>query len=132
MNDFGPKFAASYASEVITVNYLMEQLNNIKDARNSNQNVSVDLQVVSGYNVDGIISIYRNVQNVVARLEGNRAEAVLLNCHFDSVVGSPGASDDIANCCVMMEILRILSRQQYRTQNSIVFLFNGAEEIGEF
>ena len=110
----------------------MEQLNNIKDARNSNQNVSVDLQVVSGYNVDGIISIYRNVQNVVARLEGNRAEAVLLNCHFDSVVGSPGASDDIANCCVMMEILRILSRQQYRTQNSIVFLFNGAEEIGEF
>lgn len=39
-----------------------------------------------------------------------------------------GASDDAASCCVMIEILRVLSQQEKRLRHSVIFLFNGAEE----
>lgn len=42
-------------------------------------------------------NVYRNVQNVVVKLHGRDSNnktgsnhAVMLNCHFDSVAGSPG------------------------------------------
>lgn len=41
---------------------------------------------------------------------------------------SPGASDDAASCCVMLEVLRVLSQQEKRLRHSVIFLFNGAEE----
>lgn len=41
---------------------------------------------------------------------------------------SPGASDDAASCCVMLEILRVLSQQKTRLKHTVLFLFNGAEE----
>lgn len=41
---------------------------------------------------------------------------------------SPGSSDDAASCCVMLEVLRVLSKQNTRLQHSVLFLFNGAEE----
>lgn len=41
---------------------------------------------------------------------------------------SPGASDDAASCCVMLEILRVLSQQETRLRHNVLFLFNGAEE----
>lgn len=79
-------------------------------------------------------NVYRNVQNVIVKLmgrnerEGTGNQTLMLNCHFDSVAGSPGASDDGASCCVMLEILRVLSQQDYVNRHSIIFLFNGAEE----
>lgn len=79
-------------------------------------------------------NVYRNVQNVVVKLFGQNEmggqnnDTLMLNCHFDSVPGSPGASDDAASCCVMLEILRVLSKQTVVNQYSIIFLFNGAEE----
>jgi len=54
--------------------------------------------------------------------------SILVNCHFDSVPGSPGASDDMVSCAVMLESLRVLTRQSKPLRNAIVFLFNGAEE----
>lgn len=39
-----------------------------------------------------------------------------------------GASDDGGSCVVMLEILRVLSKQSTVNKHSIVFLFNGAEE----
>jgi Zn-dependent M28 family amino/carboxypeptidase len=72
----------------------------------------------------------------VAKLEPSdasqkRNSSVLLNCHFDSKPGSPGATDNIISCSVMLEILRVLSTQPNLViKNNIVFLFNGAEELG--
>lgn len=45
-----------------------------------------------------------------------------------ALVNSPGASDDAASCCVMMEVLRVLSKQEKRLRHGVIFLFNGAEE----
>lgn len=71
---------------------------------------------------------------MVARLEPAKkvdsSGAVLVNCHFDSVPGSPGASDDMISCVVMLEVIRVLTRQQTPLPNPVVFLFNGAEENG--
>ena len=39
-----------------------------------------------------------------------------------------GASDDGLNCAVMLEVLRVLSKQDTPLQQNIIFLFNGAEE----
>lgn len=78
--------------------------------------------------------MYRNVQNFVVKLvgaseaRGGGNHTLMLNCHFDSVAGSPGASDDAASCCVMLETLRVLSKQSHLNKHSIIFLFNGAEE----
>jgi Zn-dependent M28 family amino/carboxypeptidase len=88
--------------------------------------ISIDHQVVSGHNFER--SVYKNIQNIVVRYQGNTDNVLMLNCHFDSIAGSPGASDDIVMCCVMMEILRVLSRSVKKQKHSIIFLFNGSEE----
>ncbi|KAI7894554.1 uncharacterized protein EV154DRAFT_437984 [Mucor mucedo] len=87
-----------------------------------------------------VLKAYTNVTNIVVRLScpidpqnpENRAceeNAVLLNSHFDTTLGSPGATDDGSGTAVMMDIIRVLSRRDWSTyKNSIVFLFNGAEE----
>ncbi|EDS40295.1 conserved hypothetical protein [Culex quinquefasciatus] len=134
LNDFGPKPTGSYANEVLAVDFLLREISYIEQLRNKNQNLQVDKQIVSGgyvgvYMNKSATSVYRNVQNVIVKLAGkNSDQALLLNCHFDSVATSPGASDDLSGCAVMLEILRVLSRQSEINQNSILFLFNGAEE----
>ena len=44
--------------------------------------------------LDGLTHSYRNVQNVVAKLESGTGakNSLLVNCHFDSVPQSPGKS----------------------------------------
>lgn len=71
-------------------------------------------------------NFYQNIVNVAVKLEGQSTSSLLLNCHLDSAPGSPGASDDAANCCVMMEILEVLSQDSDKLLNSIIFLFSGA------
>jgi Zn-dependent M28 family amino/carboxypeptidase len=71
---------------------------------------------------------YVNIQNVVAKLQGESDTALMLNCHFDSEVGSYGAGDDGVNCCIMLEILRKLAMSGKKNKHSVIFLFNGSEE----
>lgn len=48
----------------------------------------------AGFKPHGMTNVYRNVQNVVVKLagqnEGKGNHSLMLNCHFDSVAGSPG------------------------------------------
>ncbi|KAE9417554.1 hypothetical protein Angca_008281, partial [Angiostrongylus cantonensis] len=85
------------------------------------------------FSTDGITICYRNVSNVVVRLSKGYHQqkrlAVLLNCHYDSWPTSPGGSDDLISCALMMELIRLLARQpDMLTKYDVVFLFNGAEE----
>ncbi|KAG0163832.1 hypothetical protein DFQ28_011149 [Apophysomyces sp. BC1034] len=88
-----------------------------------------------------VLKSYTNVTNIVVRLScpvdasdqnGARSceqNAILLNAHFDTTLGSPGATDDGSGTAVMLDIVRVLSQRDWSGyKNSVVFLFNGAEE----
>lgn len=53
--------------------------------------------------------------------------SVLVNAHYDSIPGSPGAADDAIGVACMLEVLRILAHGP-ALKHPIVLLFNGAEE----
>ncbi|KFB42756.1 AGAP003423-PA-like protein [Anopheles sinensis] len=126
----GPRPTGSRANEVLAVQLLEQEFSLINASRNTAQEVLYDKQVVSGAFVRGWASVYQKVQNLVVKIVGEDGDrhALLLNCHFDSVPTSPGASDDGGQCAMMLELLRVLSREPRRPRHSIVFLFNGAEE----
>lgn len=56
--------------------------------------ITIDHQIASG---DNSYSLYQNLQNIVVRVQGESNHTLMLNCHYDSVPGSPGASDDIVS-----------------------------------
>lgn len=114
------------ANEVRAFNFISNQLNDIRNSSEKQSDIIIEHQLVSGHNFER--SLYVNIQNIIVRVQGETDHALMLNCHFDSVPGSPGASDDIVMCCVMMELMRILSKTKERQKHSIIFLFNGSEE----
>ncbi|KAG0019181.1 hypothetical protein BGZ80_006200 [Entomortierella chlamydospora] len=76
-------------------------------------------------------SMYTNMTNIIVRLScGPECDknAILLNAHYDTTLGSPGAADDALGVGVQMELIRILSQQPALKKNSVIFLFNGGEE----
>ncbi|KAI1316599.1 hypothetical protein EDD11_009724 [Mortierella claussenii] len=77
------------------------------------------------------MKMYTNMTNIVVRLScGPECDqnSVLLNSHYDTTLGSPGAVDDALGVGVMMETIRVMSQRPAPKKNSIVFLFNGGEE----
>ncbi|XP_021489920.1 endoplasmic reticulum metallopeptidase 1 isoform X2 [Meriones unguiculatus] len=130
----GPRTTGSAENEILTVQYLLEQIKLIEGQSNSLHSISVDIQHPTGsFSIDflgGFTSYYDNITNVVVKLEprGGAKHAVLSNCHFDSVANSPGASDDAVSCAVMLEVLRVMAASSEPLQHAVVFLFNGAEE----
>lgn len=129
------RVTGTYENEVLGFDYLMAEAKKIQKESHTSQLIEIDHQVVSGsYQINfwsyDLANVYRNVQNLVVRLHGSSksSASLMYNCHFDSVPGSPGASDDAANCAIMMEVLRVLSKANQRLKYSVIFLFNGAEE----
>ncbi|XP_049877297.1 endoplasmic reticulum metallopeptidase 1-like, partial [Pectinophora gossypiella] len=132
----GPRVAGSYENEVAAVAVLLRAVKDIARAASPHNTVEVDLHRASGAFplsfFDGMTNVYRDVQSLVVRVGGAGGgggdSALLLNCHFDTVPGSPGASDDGAGCAVMLEVLRALAASPRPLRHRAVFLFNGAEE----
>lgn len=122
----GPKVVGSHTNEVLAFDYIFNKLNALRSASEHQSQITIDHQIVSGDNFGFVV--YRNLQNIVARIEGESPKALMLNCHFDSVAGSPGAGDDAIMVAVMIEIFRIISKSSERQKFSIIFLFNGGEE----
>ncbi|KAI7816827.1 hypothetical protein BC939DRAFT_403329 [Gamsiella multidivaricata] len=78
-----------------------------------------------------VMKMYTNMTNIIVRLScGPECDqnAILLNAHYDTTLGSPGAADDALGCGVMVEIIRIMSLRPAPKKNSVIFLFNGGEE----
>ncbi|KAJ1554010.1 hypothetical protein HK405_006256 [Cladochytrium tenue] len=75
--------------------------------------------------------MYVNVSNVAVFISCGREcdeNAILVNSHFDSQFGTKGAGDDIVAVSVMLELARIFAVDRTKFRNSLVLLFNGAEE----
>ncbi|GFY53967.1 endoplasmic reticulum metallopeptidase 1 [Trichonephila inaurata madagascariensis] len=134
LSSIGPKPTGSYENEVIAVDYILRQLEYIKSHTKPVNKISIDVQKTSGcFNLlmkDGMTSCYRDVKNIIARIgpQTPTNRSIVINCHFDSVPKSPGSSDDLVNCAVMLESLISLSQSDYALPNEVIFLFNGAEE----
>ncbi|XP_032395998.1 endoplasmic reticulum metallopeptidase 1 [Etheostoma spectabile] len=131
----GPRPVGSQENEVLTVGYLLEQIEIIRvETAAGPHQLTVDVQHPTGtFSIDflgGFTSFYDRVTNIVVRLEpkSGAQHLMLANCHFDTVANSPGASDDAVSCAVMLEVLHSLANQSTPLRHGVVFLFNGAEE----
>ncbi|XP_004535852.1 endoplasmic reticulum metallopeptidase 1 isoform X1 [Ceratitis capitata] len=128
----GPKVVGSEANEIKAVEFLVNELNKVKEQMSDFFELEIDVQVVSGAYIHWtMVNMYQGVQNVVAKLsaKNNATENYLLiNAHFDSVPGSPGAGDDGSMVSTMLEVLRVIVKSNGPLEHPIVFLFNGAEE----
>ncbi|KAM9307327.1 endoplasmic reticulum metallopeptidase 1 [Pholidichthys leucotaenia] len=131
----GPRPVGSQENEVLTVDYLLEQIENIRaETAAGPHQLTVDVQHPTGsFSIDflgGFTSYYDRITNIAVRLEpkSGTQHLMLANCHFDTVANSPGASDDAVSCAVMLEVLHSLANQSTPLRHGVVFLFNGAEE----
>lgn len=130
LTSFGPKVAGSRVNEKDAVEYLLEEVEKIREQMYPLHDLDVDVQVADG---SVFLSSYRGVQNVVVRLRKrgsyNPYYALLINSHFDTVPVSPGGGDASTLIAVMLETLRVLATQPESFTHAIIFLFNGCEEI---
>lgn len=131
----GPKVTGSYECEILAPRLLRQEISSIAETANKIHSLQQDVQKPKGsfymaFKPFGFQSIYENIQNIAIRLGPNPPSnhSVLVNCHYDTVPESPGASDNGLNCAVMLEVLRKLSRSPEPLKHNIIFLFNGAEE----
>lgn len=130
----GARPSGSYENEVLAVQIIRRELDRISGSALPIHRLEVDIQKPRGnFNlkfVDGMTHSYQNIQNIVVKLESGTgsSSALLVNCHFDSVPQSPGASDDAVSCAIMLEVLEVLTQSPETLKHNIIFLFNGAEE----
>src|SRR5262249_3515463 len=59
------------------------------------------------------------VRNVLARLPGHSADAILLSAHYDSPSESPGAGDDAMAVAAVIETLRAMAAEP-EARNTVV------------
>lgn len=59
---------------------------------------------------------------------GGKKKALLVNSHFDTGLGSPGAVDARSCNALMLEIARTLAYGEKALHHPVIMLFNGAEE----
>ncbi|XP_063367017.1 uncharacterized protein LOC134655483 [Cydia amplana] len=140
LTSIGPRVAGSYGNEVLAVGVLVGALREIAAGAAAHHILEIDVHTASGAFslsfLDGMNNVYRDVQSVVARLSArggrpppaSRRNALLINCHFDTVPDSPGASDDGAGCAVGLETLRALAAAPAPHPHDVILLLNGAEE----
>ncbi|GMH01502.1 hypothetical protein Nepgr_003341 [Nepenthes gracilis] len=119
-------------------NYIKEQLELLKERADSKFRIEVEESTVNGsfsmmFLGHSISFGYRAHTNVLMRVSSvdslDSDTSVLINSHFDSPLGSPGAGD-CGSCVVsMLELARLIVDSGWVPPQPIIFLFNGAEEL---
>jgi hypothetical protein len=78
-------------------------------------------------NISGLTVEYQSsYRNVIATLPSNSSEIYIVGAHYDTVSGSPGATDDAGGVAIVLELARIMS--QYRFKYTLKFAFWNREE----
>jgi MFS family permease len=138
ITDVGIRHAGSQNNDIQTRDIILSAIETIKRQASPEVEIEVSLHHPSGhFNLDflgRLTHLYENLTNIVVRFgrHGSTKEnALLINCHFDSALGSISASDDAASCSVLLEALRCMSSSPspYLLKHSVILLFNGAEEM---
>ncbi|KAI8911532.1 hypothetical protein EDD86DRAFT_119506 [Gorgonomyces haynaldii] len=120
--------------ETETFELLWDQLSDYKSKRDPHVQFDLVHQQANGSHLfdfmsEQVVKVYQNISNIIVHLtcETCSKDAILLNSHYDTTIVSPGAADDGAGVAIMMEMVRLFSKDN-TLKNSIIFLFNGAEE----
>jgi len=94
---FGARPVGSKANEELCVDYLLNEITQIRRQMNVDQHsLDVDVQKVSGsFSIDFLgqfTSCYDNVKNVVVKLCPRRGsnDSLLVNCHYDTQINTTG------------------------------------------
>jgi Peptidase family M28 len=69
------------------------------------------------------------VQNIIAVLPGESADALLVTAHYDSVPAGPGAADDMSGVAVVLGLARDF-KSKGQAKNTVIFLIADGEETG--
>lgn len=141
-----PRFTGSRALED-GMHYIMQELRQVAPIAKQN-NLHLDLELTSSDpgsyvmhlgKYAKILNSYDKIFNVIARLRPAQlpyhtsVKPLLINTHVDSAVSSPGVSDILSGVGIAMELIRcisVLPPSVNALQRPIIFLFNGAEELG--
>lgn len=88
--ELGPRTTGSRANDELAVGIFKREIAAIQEGKHPDQEVLMENQVVTGafnftFYGTSMTTVYRNVQNVVVKLVGESEDALLLNCHFDTV-----------------------------------------------
>ncbi|XP_022178394.1 endoplasmic reticulum metallopeptidase 1-like [Myzus persicae] len=133
--NLGPRPVGSYENEKLAFNLIETEINDITNEVGNVNDIAMYNQKVSGSFILNMknwkyLLSYEGLQNIVVKLDPKQGtnDAILLNCHYDTVPAGPGVSDNGVNCAVMVELLRILVKTPH-LRRPIIFLFNGGEEI---
>ncbi|KAJ9463332.1 putative endoplasmic reticulum metallopeptidase 1-A [Diplonema papillatum] len=131
--DTGVRTVGSRSNEVMAPLYLLQQLEKIKVGVHADIEFEFEMQWPSGGFSTPFLGTFQNtygrVSNVLVRISPKGkldGPALLVGAHFDSALGTVGASDDCLNIAAMVEVLRLMVRQPLG--HAVVFNFNGAEE----
>lgn len=96
LTSLGSRIVGSYENEVLAVDLLKKEINTIINDAKEHNLIELDVQKVSGsfalQFLDGMTNAYQDLQNVVVKV-GSKIQSkhsLLINCHFDTVVDSPG------------------------------------------
>uniref|UniRef100_A0A2H8TZD4 FXNA-like protease n=1 Tax=Melanaphis sacchari TaxID=742174 RepID=A0A2H8TZD4_9HEMI len=133
--NLGPRPVGSYENEKLAFNLLNTEINDIINATDRVNDIEMYNQKVSGSFILNMknwkyLLSYEDLQNIVVKIDPKQGinDAILLNCHYDTVPAGPGVSDNGVNCAVMVELVRILAKTPH-LERPVIFLFNGGEEI---
>lgn len=101
---FGPRHVGSAANEVLVKEDLLRRIQRIKDQSKAAHRIEYQIQTPSGcFDLDFIghfTNCYDKVDNVLVKIApstdlGNTS-ALLVNCHYDTAISSPGKTDHYA------------------------------------
>ncbi|KAH8401775.1 hypothetical protein KR009_007797, partial [Drosophila setifemur] len=132
-DQIGVKTLGSANNEIQTLNFLLNELGKIQANANPDYvTMEIDHQIANGtYDRNSLYYVFQNIQNVIVRVapkDRATGACVLINTHFDSKPTSHSASDAGHMVVVLLEVIRIITTQDLGLENTLIFLFNGAEE----
>ena len=112
---------AGSPENAVVRDYILQQLHQL--------GVEASVERLTSFSRESAVA-YRGgvVENIIGRIPGSaNTKALLLSCHYDSVVEGPGAGDDGHAVAVLLETARAL-RSGPPLRNDILLLFTDAEE----